>query len=108
MHTAVLCLLSFLPLALLHSSKLYDGGWLSSPDFGLIPNSRHSPVLAASQYPMHPPQPTWSQVNEGLVLAVGPGRRNKDGDLIPVGVKEGDKVLLPEYGGSQIKLDNKE
>jgi chaperonin GroES len=47
-------------------------------------------------------------VNEGVVLAVGPGRRNKDGDLIPVGVKEGDKVLLPEYGGSQVKLDSKE
>jgi chaperonin GroES len=48
------------------------------------------------------------QVNEGVVLAVGPGRRNKDGDLIPVGVKEGDKVLLPEYGGSLVKMDNKE
>jgi co-chaperonin GroES (HSP10) len=48
------------------------------------------------------------QVNEGVVLAVGPGRRNKDGDLIPTSVKEGDKVLLPEYGGSLIKLDNKE
>lgn len=42
------------------------------------------------------------------MVAVGPGRRNKDGDLIPVSVKEGDKVLLPEYGGSLVKLDNKE
>lgn len=49
-----------------------------------------------------------SQVNEGIVVAVGPGRRNKDGDLLPVGVKEGDRVLLPEYGGSQIKLADKE
>lgn len=48
------------------------------------------------------------QVNEGVVLAVGPGRRNKDGDIIPPSVKEGDKVLLPEYGGSPIKLDSKE
>lgn len=48
------------------------------------------------------------QVNEGVVLAVGPGRRNKEGDIIPPSVKEGDKVLLPEYGGSLIKLDNKE
>lgn len=48
------------------------------------------------------------QVNEGIVVAVGPGRRNKDGDLLPTNVKEGDKVLLPEYGGSQIKLGDKE
>ncbi len=48
------------------------------------------------------------QVNEGVVVAVGPGRRNRDGDLIPPSVKEGDKVLLPEYGGSLVKLDNKE
>ncbi len=43
-----------------------------------------------------------------MVLAVGPGRRTKDGDLIPMGVKEGDKVLLPEYGGNMVKLDQKE
>lgn len=54
------------------------------------------------------PETAVSKVNEGLVVAVGPGRRNKDGDLLPVGVKEGDKVLLPEYGGSQVKLGDKE
>ncbi|PNH05805.1 chaperonin [Tetrabaena socialis] len=54
------------------------------------------------------PESVSQKVNEGLVVAVGPGRRNKDGDLLPVAVKEGDKVLLPEYGGSQIKLGDKE
>lgn len=48
------------------------------------------------------------QINEGKVLAVGPGRRTKEGELIAPGVKEGDKVLLPEYGGSQVKLGDKE
>ncbi len=42
------------------------------------------------------------------MLAVGPGRRTKDGELLPVGVKAGDKVLLPEYGGSLVKMDQKE
>jgi chaperonin GroES len=42
------------------------------------------------------------------VLAVGPGRRSREGELVPVSVKEGDKVLLPEYGGSLVKMDNKE
>ncbi|CAL0312161.1 hypothetical protein TanjilG_27968 [Lupinus angustifolius] len=49
-----------------------------------------------------------SQLNSGKVIAVGPGARDKSGNLIPVSVKEGDTVLLPEYGGSQIKLNDKE
>ena len=49
------------------------------------------------------------QINEGRVLATGPGRRNlSNGELIPVAVKEGDKVLLPEYGGQTLKLEGKE
>lgn len=48
------------------------------------------------------------QLNSGKVIAVGPGSRDKAGNLIPVSVKEGDHVLLPEYGGTQIKLDDKE
>ena len=45
-----------------------------------------------------------SQINEGSVVAVGPGRRSITGELIPVGVKAGDKVLLPEFGGVPVKL----
>jgi hypothetical protein len=44
------------------------------------------------------------QLNSGKVVAVGPGERDKDGKLIPVAVKEGDTVLLPEYGGLEVKL----
>lgn len=54
------------------------------------------------------PESVVSKVNEGLVVAVGPGRRTTAGELLPVSVKEGDKVLLPEYGGSLIKLQDKE
>lgn len=42
------------------------------------------------------------------MVAVGPGTRDKSGNLIPVAVKEGDTVLLPEYGGTQVKLGEKE
>ncbi|OIV94293.1 hypothetical protein TanjilG_25662 [Lupinus angustifolius] len=49
-----------------------------------------------------------SQLNSGKVVAVGPGALDKSGNLIPVSVKEGDTVLLPEYGGTQIKLNDKE
>ena len=49
-----------------------------------------------------------TQVNTGKVIAVGPGGRGSDGKLIPVVVKEGDTVLLPEYGGNQMKLGEEE
>lgn len=48
------------------------------------------------------------QLNSGKVVAVGPGQRDRNGNVIPVAVKEGDTVLLPEYGGTQVKLGEKE
>ncbi|GAA0163034.1 hypothetical protein Leryth_023356 [Lithospermum erythrorhizon] len=49
-----------------------------------------------------------NKLNSGKVIAVGPGVPDKSGNLIPTAVKEGDTVLLPEYGGTQIKLEDKE
>ncbi|XP_057765914.1 10 kDa chaperonin, mitochondrial-like [Salvia miltiorrhiza] len=49
-----------------------------------------------------------SKLNSGKVIAVGPGGRDVAGNRIPIAVKEGDEVLLPEYGGTQIKLGEKE
>ncbi|KAJ7531048.1 hypothetical protein O6H91_14G030400 [Diphasiastrum complanatum] len=49
-----------------------------------------------------------SQVNAGKVVAVGTGGRAKDGTNIPILVNEGDTVLLPEYGGTPVKLGEKE
>ncbi|KAF2291823.1 hypothetical protein P3X46_015539 [Hevea brasiliensis] len=48
-----------------------------------------------------------SKLNSGKVVAVGPGSWDKDGKLIPVTVKEGDTVLLPEYGGIEVNLGDK-
>ena len=42
------------------------------------------------------------------VVAVGPGKRNDKGELVPVEVKVGDTVLTSKYGGTEIKLDDKE
>ncbi|KAJ7543663.1 hypothetical protein O6H91_09G047300 [Diphasiastrum complanatum] len=55
-----------------------------------------------------PESATASQLNAGKVVAVGAGGRTKDGEIIPVAVKEGDTVLIPEYGGSKVKLAEKE
>jgi chaperonin GroES len=41
---------------------------------------------------------------EGTVLAVGPGKRSDSGDLIPMDVKEGDRVVYSKYGGTEIKV----
>ena len=45
---------------------------------------------------------------EGTVLAVGPGKRGDNGDLIPVDVKEGDRVMYSKYGGTEITVDGED
>ena len=44
---------------------------------------------------------------EGEVVAVGAGRREK-GELIPLDVKVGDRILFGKYSGSDIKIDDEE
>ena len=46
--------------------------------------------------------------NEGTVIAVGPGERDVSGTLHPLNISVGDQVLLPEYGGSKIKMGDEE
>jgi chaperonin GroES len=45
---------------------------------------------------------------EGEVLAVGPGRVDDNGNRVPVDVKEGDKVIYSEYGGTEVKYAGEE
>jgi len=45
---------------------------------------------------------------EGEIVAIGPGARNKDGSLVPMGVKPGDRVLFAKWSGTEVKLDNEE
>ena len=42
----------------------------------------------------------------GEILAVGPGGTNKEGKIIPMTVKKGDKVIYAKYSGTDIKGDN--
>ena len=46
--------------------------------------------------------------NEGTVIAVGPGEKDVTGNLHAVNVNVGDTVLLPEYGGMKVKIDDDE
>ncbi|MBP8979664.1 MAG: co-chaperone GroES [Syntrophobacterales bacterium] len=45
---------------------------------------------------------------EGRLVAVGPGKMGKDGQRIPMEVKEGDRVLFGRYAGTEIKIDGVE
>jgi chaperonin GroES len=42
---------------------------------------------------------------EGMVLAVGPGRYNDAGNIMPMSVKAGDRILMGKYAGTEIKID---
>ena len=42
---------------------------------------------------------------EGKVIALGTGKRDDDGKIIPFVVKAGDTVLISKYGGTEIKVD---
>ena len=44
---------------------------------------------------------------EGKVIAVGTGKIDKDGNKVAFNVKVGDTVLMPKYGGTEVKLDGK-
>ncbi len=46
--------------------------------------------------------------NQGEVVAVGPGRRDDDGKIIPMDVAVGDRVLYAKYTGQEIKVENEE
>jgi chaperonin GroES len=45
---------------------------------------------------------------EGEIVAVGTGERNDSGDLIPMSVKAGDRILFGKWSGTEIKLDGED
>jgi chaperonin GroES len=45
---------------------------------------------------------------EGRIVAVGPGKRDKEGNRIPLDVKAGDRVLFAKWAGTEFKLDGQE
>ena len=45
---------------------------------------------------------------EGEVIAVGPGARNERGEIVPLDVKAGDRVLFGKWSGTEIKIDGED
>ncbi|RPG50892.1 MAG: co-chaperone GroES [Gammaproteobacteria bacterium TMED104] len=46
--------------------------------------------------------------SQGEVIAVGPGKRQENGELIALDVKAGDLVIFGQYGGNEVKIDGEE
>jgi chaperonin GroES len=45
---------------------------------------------------------------QGEVLAVGPGKRDETGKLVPPDVKEGDQILFGKWSGTEVKVDGED
>ena len=45
---------------------------------------------------------------EGKVIAVGKGKVNENGKIVPLSVKAGDKILFGKYSGTEVKLNGNE
>jgi len=54
------------------------------------------------------PEAAQDKPYEGVILAVGHGRLRDDGDLEPLSVKEGDRIVFARYAGSEIKVDGED
>jgi chaperonin GroES len=45
---------------------------------------------------------------QGEVIAVGPGARDEKGNLVPLDVKPGERVLFGKWSGTEVKIDDEE
>ena len=54
------------------------------------------------------PEKSVGKINEGTVIAVGPGARDASGNVVAPSVAVGDSVLLPAYGGTKLEMGDQE
>jgi len=53
------------------------------------------------------PETAAEKPQEGEVIAVGPGRRDDDGNRVAMDVEVGNRVLYAKYGGTEVKIEGK-
>ncbi len=53
------------------------------------------------------PETAKEKPQKGIILAIGPGRKDDDGKTIAMDVKEGDHVLYAKYAGTEIKIEGR-
>jgi chaperonin GroES len=54
------------------------------------------------------PDTAQTKFHYGKVVEVGPGRRLDDGKFVPMSVKKGDVVMLTEWGGNKVNVNDQE
>jgi len=54
------------------------------------------------------PDTAQEKPQHGEVIAVGPGRRDDSGKLMPIDIKAGDRVLFGKWSGTEVKIDDHE
>ena len=54
------------------------------------------------------PDTAQEKPSQGEIIAVGPGGRDESGKLIPIDLKNGDKVLFGKWSGTEVKIDGEE
>lgn len=54
------------------------------------------------------PDAAQERPQKATVVAVGEGRRDEQGEPIPLEVEEGDRILFAKYGGTEIELDGED
>ncbi len=54
------------------------------------------------------PDSAQTKLNYGTIVEVGQGRRGDDGRFSPLSVKKGDLVMLSEWGGTSVKINDKD
>jgi chaperonin GroES len=54
------------------------------------------------------PDTVQEKPSEGEIVSVGSGTRNENGDITPLDVKAGDRVLFGKWSGTEVKLDGEE
>ena len=53
------------------------------------------------------PETAKEKPQQGIIVAAGPGKKDEDGDRIPMDVEEGQRVLYAKYAGTEIKIEGK-
>ena len=76
----------------------------------LLDNILIEPLEAETKLPsgIVIPDSVKEKPQEGKVIAVGAGRRDEKGNIIPMNVKVGDKVMFKKWGGTEIKFGGKD
>ncbi|VDI68145.1 10 kDa heat shock protein, mitochondrial-like [Mytilus edulis] len=77
------------------------------PMFDRVLVERFAPELKTKSGLMIP-EKAQGKIQHATVLAVGSGSKTNKGETLPMNVQVGDKVLLPEYGGTKIVLEDED